>query len=329
LPVTIGNHAGTIDDYFGEEVLLPLENYLQELSDSSKPLSVSKLSNLSGLSSEESAIFKKAWGDIEVDRRRQIASHLVELTQSNYHLEFDEAFRIILKDSDQETRLFAIEGLRDCEDRSFISPFLELIDKEYDDQTRAAAASALGKFAILAELGKLQSCQSSQIENTLMGIIRNEGEQTDVRRRAIEGIAPLSTPQVKEIIRRAYDSTNPALKRSALCAMGRNCDPVWLPFLLKELRNHDPETRYEAAVACGELCAPETVPQLLKLTRDTDVHVQIAATSSLGHIGSIEAKGELQRQLNNPDERIRHAAEVALEELGFSEDPLSFDEMDD
>ena len=309
--------------------MLPIENYLNDLKDNSKPLSASKLASLSGLSVEESVLFKNAWEDIDVDRRRQIASQLVEITQSNYHLEFDEAFRIILKDGDTKTRLFAIEGLRDCEDRSFINPFMELIDKAYDDQTRAAAAAALVKFAILAELGKLRSCQSSQIENALMGLIRNKSERTEVRRRAIEAIAPLSIPQVKEIIRRAYDSTNPELKRSALCAMGRNCDPVWLPFLLKELRNPDPETRYEAAVACGELCAPETVPQLLKLTRDTDIQVQIAAISSLGHIGSIEAKGELQRQLNSSDERIQQAAEVALEELGFAEDPLSFDEVDD
>ena len=309
--------------------MLPIGNYLDDLKDNEKSLSSSKLSNLSGLSTEESAIFKKAWSDIDVDRRRQIASQLVEITQSSYHLEFDEAFRIILQDGDAETRLLAIEGLTDCEDRSFIDPLMGLLDKKYDDQTRAAAASALGKFATLAELGKLRSCQSSEIENALMGLIRNKSEQTEVRRRAIEAIAPLSIPQVKEIIRRAYDSTNPELKRSSLCAMGRNCDPVWLPFLLKEMRNPDPETRYEAAVACGELCAPETVPQLLKLTRDTDIQVQIAAVSSLGHIGSIEAKAEIQRQLNSPDERIRQAAEVALEELGFSEDPLSFDDIDD
>jgi len=302
---------------------------LDELSESSNPLSISKLANLSSLSAEESKLFKKAWSNIDVERRRQIACQLVEITSSNYHLEFDEAFRIILEDSDQQTRLNAIEGLRDCEDRSFIDPLVDLLDKKYDDQTRAAAGVALGKFAILAELGKLNSCQSSQIENVLMSIIRNDKEQIEVRRRAIEAIAPLSHSQVKDIIRNAYNSADPDLKQSALCAMGRNCDPIWLPFLLKEMHSPDPEIRYEAALACGELCVPEAVPQLLKLTRDSEIQVQLAAVSSLGHIGSIEAKGDLQRCLRDTDERIRQAAEIALEELGFSDDPLSFDELDD
>jgi HEAT repeat protein len=191
------------------------------------------------------------------------------------------------------------------------------------------SAAALGQFAILAELGKLSASHSSQIQDVLMQIIRNKAEQSEVRRRAIEAVAPLSQEQVKQTIRRAYDNTDPKFKRSALYAMGRNCDPVWLPFLLKEMHNPDPEIRSEAAIACGELCAPEAVPQLLRMTKDTDIQVQLAAISSLGHIGSIDAKSVLQSCLKSPDERIQEAAEVALEEIGFSEDPLSFDDIDD
>jgi len=309
--------------------LLPIESYLEDLKDNRKPLSTSKLSNLSGLSAEESVLFKNAWSSIDVDRKRQIVGQLVELAANNYQLEFDEAFRIILGDDDTETRLSAVEGLKDCEDVSFIQKFISLLDTKYDIQTRAMSAAALGQFAILAELDKLSASHSSQIQDVLMQIIRNKTEDSEVRRRAIEAVAPLSQEQVKQTIRRAYDNPDPAFKRSALYAMGRNCDPVWLPFLLKELRNPDPEIRCEAAVACGELCAPETVSQLLKLTRDTDIQVQIAAISSLGHIGSVEAKSTLQNCLQSPDERIQQAAEVALEELGFAEDPLSFDDIDD
>jgi len=307
--------------------LLPIESYLEDLKDNHKPLSTSKLSNLSGLSAEESVLFKNAWSSIDVDRKRQIVGQLVELAANNYQLEFDEAFRIILGDDDTETRLSAVEGLN--EDVSFIQQFISLLDTKYDIQTRAMSAAALGQFAILAELDKLSASHSSQIQDVLMQIIRNKTEDSEVRRRAIEAVAPLSQEHVKQTIRRAYDNPDPAFKRSALYAMGRNCDPVWLPFLLKELRNPDPEIRCEAAVACGELCAPETVSQLLKLTRDTDIQVQIAAISSLGHIGSVEAKSTLQNCLQSPDERIQQAAEVALEELGFAEDPLSFDDIDD
>ena len=304
--------------------MLPLEKYLGELSDTARPLVTSKLANLSGLSPEEIELFKRAWAFIDLERRRQIASRLAELTEDNFELDFDVAFRVLLEDGDGQVRLKAIEGLGECEDRSLIDPLIALLHKDSDQLVQAAAATALGKFTILAELGKLRSCHAAKVEEALLITIEDKEEQLEVRRRAIEAIAPLSQPQVKKIIHQAYNSDNHKLQSSALCAMGRNCDPIWLPILLKELGSPDTEMRYEAAVACGELGAPEAVPHLLKLIRDPDVQVQLLAITALGHLGGCEAKQELCNCLVDPDERIQEAAEVALEELGFSDDPLSF-----
>ncbi len=310
--------------------MLEFEAHLNELGDSDVPLSSSMLANLSGLSSEESALFKKTWSAIDLERRHLIVNQMVEITEkSDYQLDFDEAFMVIMKDDARQVRLGAIYGLRDCEDLTLVRPLIDLLDKGYDEQTRAAAASSLYRFTTLDELGKLSRPYSEKVENALMNIINSDDENAEVRRHAIEAIAPLSQPHVKDIIRDAYESNDPKLRRSAICAMGRNCDPVWLPFLLKEMRNEDPENRFEAAVASGELCAPEAVPSLLKLTRDSDIQVQLAAITSLGHIGSVDAKEVLRGHLLSPDERIQQAAEIALEELGFNEDPLAFDDIDD
>ena len=305
--------------------MLPLNNYLEELMDIEKPVVASKLANMAELSSEELELFKTAWRSINVERRRQLAAMMAEIVRNSIDLEFEDAFRILLEDMDTEVRLKAIQGLEECENLSIVNPLIGLLGKHNDDATRAAAASALGKFAILSEVGKLQGCYANRIEHALLGIIRDKNEDVEVRRRAIEAIAPLSRSHVKDIIKRAYDSPDQKLKRSALCAMGRNCDRSWLPMLMSELNNTDPELRYEAAVACGELGEDECIPALIKLTRDTDIQVQLAAITSLGHIGGYEARQELTRYLNDPDERIREAAEIALDELGFSHDPLLFE----
>jgi len=310
--------------------LLEFEAHLDELRDSDVQISSSILANLSGLSSEESELFRKTWSVTDLERRHQIVNQMVDITEkSDYQLDFDEAFMVIMKDDDRQVRLGAVYGLRDCEDLTLIRHLIELLDKGYDEQTRAAAASSLYRFTTLDELGKLSNSYSEKVESALMGIIKSNGENAEVRRHAIEAIAPLSQPHVKDIIRDAYESDDPKLRRSAICAMGRNCDPVWLPFLLKEMRNEDPENRFEAAVASGELCAPEAVPSLLKLTRDSDIQVELAAITSLGHIGSVDAKEVLRGHLLSTDERVRQAAEIALEELGFNEDPLGFDDIDD
>ena len=56
---------------------------------------------------------------------------------------------------DPEVREKAIEGLWEDEDRLLISTLCDLTKDDPSPKVRAAAAMALGKFAILAQDGKL------------------------------------------------------------------------------------------------------------------------------------------------------------------------------
>ena len=158
----------------------------------------------------------------------------------------------------------------------------------------------------------------------MLAVIDDESRHIEVSRRALEAASPLSFPQVNRAIMGVYQSDNPKLRVSAIYAMGRNCDPSWLPILLRELANTDTEMRYEAAVACGELGEEEAASCLIELTNDPDTGVQLAAIQALGEIGGSEAKGWLEECLNNPSELIRQAAEQALRGLKTWEDPFSF-----
>jgi len=303
---------------------LSLEKYLAELSDESKPLVSSKLANLSTLSSEELRLFLEAWAKTGVERRRQIASQLVELAEENFKLNFDDTFLACLQDPDEIVRVKAIEGLWEYENRSLIDPFITMLREDSRESVRAAAAIALGKFAMLAELGKLRPDDRAKVERALLEVIDDQEEQLEVRRRAIEAIAPLSLPNVTEIIQQAYQSDDPRMWVSAIYAMGRNSDPVWLPTLVKELGSPDAEIRFEAAEACGELGEEGAIPHLVRLIHDVDGQVQLCAIAALGQIGGSEAEAALRECLNHPNEQIRQAAEEALGELGFDKDPFSF-----
>lgn len=145
----------------------------------------------------------------------------------------------------------------------------------------------------------------------------------EVKRRAIEGIAPLSLPRVKEVIAKAYHSDDLKTRCSALYAMGRNCDPQWLPILLSELNSSDPELRFEAAQACGEIGDEKAVSSLIKVLGDSDIEVRIAAIVALGEIGGKEAKNALLACLEQHDPATQEAIEEALAVLKFYEEPLS------
>lgn len=303
---------------------MSLDRYLAEISNSEKPLVISKLANLSTLSSDELKLFVEIWTKLDINRQRQIVNHLVKLAEENPNLNFDDIFVACLHDPDEIVRVKSIDGLWECENRCLIDSFITLLREDSNESVRAAAAMALGKFAMLAELGKLRPEDEAKVESALFTIIEDEDEQPDLTRRAIEAIAPLSLPRVKEIIQEAYESGHPYMRVSAIYAMGKNCDPTWLQTLLRELSSADAEIRYEAAAACGELGEEDAVPHLSRLIHDLDSQVSLSAIAALGKIGGSEAEDILRECSSHSDEHIRQAARDALEELGFEKDPLSF-----
>jgi len=303
---------------------LPIEETIVELGNSDKPLLNSILTELSNLNPEELEVFTRSWAAIEPERRCQITHRLVELAEDNLELIFDSIFKHCLKDQDAEVRSKAIEGLWENEEASLISPLINLLEQDSLEAVQAAAAIALGKFAMLAEHQKLRSCHLFKIQEALLGVISDKSKSVEVKRHALEAAAPLSLPRVKTAIMEAYQSHNSRLRISSIYAMGKNCDPSWLPVLLKELASADDEVRYEAAGACGELEEEAAVPHLIMLIGDPDADVQMAAIQALGKIGGTKAKECLEQCLDNISKAVRQAAEQALKELEAEEAPPSF-----
>ncbi len=302
----------------------PIDETIANLVDSDSSLLSSRLIELSNLNQEEIGLFEQKWAAIEPKRRRQIVHRLVELADDNFELSFDSIFTSCLKDDDAEVRSKAIEGLWENEDASLIDPLVDMLNKDSSEKVQEGAAAALGKFAMLAEFKKLRSCYAAKVCQALLGMIGDKSKPLEVRRRALEAAAPLSDPQVSKAIMVAYKSHDSKLQASAIYAMGRNCNPSWLPMLLKELASPDAEIRYEAATACGELGEKEAASYLIELVDDADAEVQLAAVHALGKIGGSDVKECLEQFLDNPSETVQQAAEEALHELEMEGDPFSF-----
>jgi len=305
-------------------MLSPIDEIISELQNSDKPLSSVKLTELSSINSEELQLFKEVWPTIERKRRQQAVSRLVELAEENFELDFDNVFKNCLDDPDAEVRSRAIDGLWENEEPSLINTLLNLLEHDRSERVQAAAAAALGRFVMLAEHQKLHSNYSSKIYQALLAAIGDNSQALEVRRRALEAIAPIGSPKVEKAISEAYHNGHPKLRSSSIYAMGKNCNPTWLPILLKELANADAEIRYEAAGACGEIGEEEAVPYLTNLVEDPDLEVQLATIQALGKIGGTEAKNRLEQCLDDDSEVVQQAAEQALRELNEGEEPLSF-----
>lgn len=301
---------------------LPVQEIITGLGNDNQPQLHTRLVGLSNLSHQDLQFFGDAWPDIDPGRRCRIVYRLLELAENNIELNFDGIFKICLGDRNDDVRSKAIDGLWENEEPSLAETLITMLERDSSEKVQVAAALALGKFAILAENGKLRADLKSRIEESLLAVIADKSRLLSVKSRALEAVAPFSIPRVKSAILEAYRSREPELKVSAVYAMGRNCDMDWLSLLLSELSSTDAELRYEAAGACAELEAEEAVFLLIRLVDDSDADVQMAAIRALGKIGNNEAKEYLERCLESDSQLIREAVAEALQVLETEDDVL-------
>ncbi len=303
---------------------MSLESFLENLADPSVSLANSNFIEISDLSPAELGVFARAWFRLSRDRKRAIIAAMVELAEDSADLDFCTIFKMCLKDDDEWVLEKAIDGLWEYEDRSVLPGLIQVLNSEKSAEVRAAAASALGKFSQLAQEGNLLARDAGNVHSSLMDVLQDPDENTDVRRRSLEAVAPFNTPDIRDFVCWAYQSDDIDLKSSAIFAMGRTGEVNWLPMLIKELDSVEPSLRYESANACGDLGEEDMVPHLIGLLEDDDYQVQIAGLNALGKIGGSLAKRALLRCIEDGDASLEDAARNALENVEFLEDPMAF-----
>ena len=104
--------------------------------------------------------------------------------------------------------------------------------------------------------------------------------------------------------------------------MGKTCNDIWIPILIEELKNEDPEVRYESVEALVEIGQDDCADVLMDLITDDDQQVRLSIISGLGKLGTLSSKELLLGCLEDDDDEIAEAARIALENIDFLEDPL-------
>ena len=134
---------------------MSLERFFENLSDPAVPLSNSDFIELSDLSPAELGEFARHWFRLSRERKRELLTTLVELAEDSPELDFCTIYKMCLKDEDEWLQEKAIDGLWEYEDRSVLPGLIQVLTSPRGPDVRAAAASALGKFSLLAQEGHL------------------------------------------------------------------------------------------------------------------------------------------------------------------------------
>lgn len=300
---------------------------LIQLADESRPVRSIDLFPLSDMSRERLPHFVGAWSALSVARRLELVREAVEQAETNIHFNFHALLRSLLTDLDAEVRRLAIEGLWEDEKPSLIAPLIVCLREDQSVDVRASAATSLGRYIWLGVLEEIGPEPASAAEAALHATWLREGEVNAVRRRALEGLAYSSLPNLNELILNAYYDEDELIRQSAIFAMGRTADSRWSKLVLSELDSYEPAMRFEAAQAAGEMGLRSAVQPLIRHLDDPDEAVREAAVAALGKIGGPVARRTLQAVAQADDEALAQAADDALAELTFGaesdENPLT------
>lgn len=313
-----------------QQQTLSFDDLLLTLSDTSRPLPAAAIYRLSALPEHERVALTAEWPGLPVERRQVLLSRLTETSETDFKMDFSAVALMALDDVDGEVRKRAIACLWEVNKPSLMQRLKTMLEEDPEHDVREAAASALGRFVLLGELGKLPHDLTQPVEERLLAVWWDESESIDIRRRALESLAYTGLEEVVEMIEDAYHHEVSRLRASAVFAMGRNADQRWEPYILEELEGGEEELRYEAAQAAGELELRNAVPNLIELLEHDDIELRGTAIWALGEIGGQEARHALTRAAQlSANETLWEAIDDALSMAALAEGMLGLMELPD
>lgn len=272
---------------------------------------------------------REVWGTLPLEARQKLLQQLVDVSETNFELDYRLLGWMTLDDEDAESRATAIELLWEDERLALMDRLIEIAQWDESVQVRASAATALGRFILLGELGDLPERETVRAQDIVVNLLSDQDEDVEVRRRALESIANCGHEIVVEAIEEAFDSDDPRMQASAVFAMGRTYDTRWNKFVLREISNPDPAVRYEAARASGELEIEEAVPHLARLAQGRDREIKEVAIWALGEIGgsyALRVLGSLADAAEkDEDEDLLEAIDEALGNASLAGRDMDFD----
>ena len=284
---------------------------------------------LSDLDRSGLATFEDGWPGLPTSARREVAGRLAAAAEERFELHFARVFLHLLGDSDAVVRQYAVAGLVDEQVDGIVERLVRLTEADGSMDVRTAAAAALSSYADLAVAGDDIGMDADELGDILETIVVDEDEPTALRRSALETWAVFGSrgaegysSTVAEAIADMYNSGDSASQASALVAMGRTLDTVWLPFVERDLASDDAELRLAAVVSAGQLADTVLVEAVAGLATDEDDEVRRATVVSLGQIGGPGAIRVLRNLAADPERTDHDAVNEAIEEATLAAEGL-------
>ncbi|MCA9909185.1 MAG: hypothetical protein KC519_11095, partial [Anaerolineae bacterium] len=159
---------------------------------------------LSDLEPAEIEQLRNTWETLSTDYRAKLLQQLVDISETNFNLDYSALARFALEDENADIRAAAVDILWIDETLPTMQRMINLALEDEAAAVRAAAASALGRFILLGEYEELPASQTDTAVDAALSIYNDHDEMIDVRRRALESLGNSSHLAVSDLIEEAY-----------------------------------------------------------------------------------------------------------------------------
>lgn len=250
----------------------------------------------------------------------------------------------LLKDYDEEVRMFTATMLGDIRDSSAVDNLIEALG-ESDENIKHAAAESLGKIGDPRAVGPLIDClqQDFWVQYPAVIALGNIGDPSAtihlvellndemLRQAVIEALGKIGDVSAIPVLAEILSHKDPSVRNDTIGAlvniqrlikpdgtclpsikMALDNEPL-IDHILKSLNDPDPEVKKNAVIAIGWLKEKRGVKNLVELMTDYDLEEYVIG--SLVSIGE-EALPELISALGNPDPKIQASLIRSLDWIG-------------
>jgi HEAT repeat protein len=314
---------GTKTEYSSDDVIA-------NLLDNNQPFNPQFLHFFSDISFDNLKSIKTVWPNVDKTRKFNLLKDLELLMEADTLVSCDDFGLFAIEDDDPLIKSQAIHLFWESCDPKLISPFMEFLKNDSHEEVNQAAASALGRFVLLGELGEIPENLAKRVQDFL---IDEYMTATNVltQQRILESLGYSSREKVYQFIKLALEKIEKEWQLSALLAISRSADGKWGKVVMEKLKDIDPDIQTEAVKAAGELeiaSAKDTIIELLSRSElYEEVHLQ--AIWALSKIGGSDVIELLEKMIEeSEDEEEIEVIELALENLDLTNGMPSFDIFD-
>lgn len=304
---------------------IPFSTVLTALTNPDQGFPARYLPRFSDLPPADLKALLQIWPRVPLMRKRALLKNLNERFEEDTLLSYEALGAALLQDEDGTVRTLALKLMEETTDARLIPDLVKMIQNDPEPESRARAATVLGQFVRMGEMGELPDGKREIVEETLL----KAAHSTDisVARAALEALGYSSRPELDDLILSAFNRPDPLWQATALFAAGRSADNRWQEQVLTGLLSEDLPVRLVAVQSAGELELKAARKVLLEMLEDeTDDDVFQAIIWSLSQIGGEDVRTYLEALLAEAedDEQIEYIEE-AISNLSFTEDMEQFD----